>query len=135
MATQNFAGSEPVTFPSAADYATVSKIYHIIMVASGLATLCSSAADVPLGILQDEPAAANAPASIKLLGHGIAKVVSNGTINGGIAEGDYVGVYSDGRAVKKSTTNDIVIGRALDASSADGVVIRVDLAVGGNQIP
>lgn len=135
MANQNFAGSEPVTFPSAADYATTSKLYHIVKIASGLATLCSSAADVPIGILQDEPAALNAPASVMLLGHGIAKVVSNGTINGGIAEGDYVGVYSDGRAVKKSTTDDIVIGRSLDASAADGVVIRVDLACGGNQIP
>ena len=60
---------------------------------------------------------------------GIAPVVSDGS-GTAIAVGDYVGPSSAGKAIKKATADNSVAGIALDASSADGTVIRVLLLPG-----
>ena len=86
-----------------------------------------AAADRVFGVLMNEPAA-NQAANVRILG--IAPVVSDGS-GTAIAAGDYVGSNATGKAVKKATADYSVAGIALDASSADGTVIRVLLIPGG----
>jgi hypothetical protein len=83
--------------------------------------VCDAAADRAVGVLQNKPAA-NQGAQVRLLG--ISMVVSDGS-GTAIAAGDYVGSNSSGKAVKKATADYSVVGIAMDASSADGTVIRV----------
>ena len=89
---------------------------------------CDNAADYPFGVLQNDPLAGEA-ATVRHLG--VSKVVSDGTANGGISVGSPVGTDAQGRAVRKSANNDVVLGRALDASSVAGAIIRVLMT--GNQ--
>lgn len=83
--------------------------------------VCDAAADRGIGVLQNEPAAGQA-AKVRLMG--ISMVVSDGS-GTAIAAGDHVGPGATGKAVKKATADYSVIGIAMDASSADGTVIRV----------
>lgn len=83
--------------------------------------VCDGAGDKVLGPLLNKPNAGQA-AVIGLLG--VHPVVSDGNA-GAIVAGDWLGTDANGKAVKKSANNDIVIGRALDPSTADGTIIRV----------
>ena len=89
--------------------------------------VCDAAADRVFGVLQNEPAAGQA-AAVRILG--ISQVVSDGS-GTAIVAGDYIGSNAAGKAVKKATADYSVAGIALDASSADGTVIRVLLTPGG----
>ena len=58
---------------------------------------------------------------------GITRVVSDGS-GTAIAVGDYIKSHTNGKAIKGATDKDRVIGRAREASSADGTIIAVDLS-------
>ena len=90
------------------------------------ATICNNAGDVPWGVLQDKPASG---AVGTVWRDGVSKVVSDGS-GSAIAIGDFVGTDGSGKAVKKSSDADYIIGKALEASSADGTVIKVQLMLG-----
>lgn len=83
--------------------------------------VADAAADRGIGVLQNKPKAGEA-AQVRLLG--ISMVVSDGS-GTAIVAGDYVGPNSSGKAVKKATADYSVLGIAMDASAADGAVIRV----------
>jgi len=83
--------------------------------------VCDGATDKAIGVLQNKPTAGHA-AQVRVLG--VSKVVSDGS-GTAIGVGDYVGTDANGKAVKKSADHDFVAGIALDASSADGTIIRV----------
>lgn len=83
--------------------------------------VCDAAADRGVGVLQNKPVA-NAAATVRHLG--ISMVVTDGS-GTAISAGDYVGPNSSGKAVKKATADYSAIGLAMDASTADGTVIRV----------
>lgn len=91
-----------------------------------LVDVCDAATDRVVGVLMNEPAA-NQGASTRILG--IAPVVSDGS-GTPITVGAYVGPNTSGKAVVKATADYSVCGIALDASSADGTVIRVLLLPG-----
>lgn len=84
--------------------------------------VCDGTADIAIGVLQNDPLAGQA-AQVRHLG--VSKVVTNGTTNGGISIGSWVGTDAVGKGIRKSADKDWVAGIALDASSADGVIIRV----------
>jgi len=99
-----------------------SKQYYLVELSgTDQVDVCDNAGDKPVGVLQNKPTA-GAAAQVRVLG--ISKVVSDGSSTN-IAVGDYVGTDGNGKAVKKATDTDHVVGIALDASSADGTVIRV----------
>jgi len=95
--------------------------YFVELSAADQVDVCDNAADKPIGVLQNKPTQYHA-AQVRVLG--ISKVVSDGSSTA-IAVGDYVGTDANGKAVKKSSDTNYVAGIALDASSADGTVIRV----------
>lgn len=80
-----------------------------------------AAADRAIGILMNKPKAGEA-AEVCLLGKCQAITDGSGT---SIGAGDYVGPNGSGKLVKKATADYSVIGIAMDASSADGTIIRV----------
>ena len=72
--------------------------------------VCDNAADLPVGVLQNKPAAAGRAAEIR--SQGITKWEAGGTV----AFGDKVGTDSVGRAVAKTANNAIYIGIALEGA-------------------
>lgn len=104
-----------------------SKQYYIVeLSAADQVDVCDNSGDTPLGVLQNKPEASEA-ALVRL--SGITQVVSDGS-GTAISVGDYVGTDGNGKAIKKSTDKDKILGIALDASSADGTVIRVLIRFG-----
>ncbi|MBM3216434.1 DUF2190 family protein [Candidatus Poribacteria bacterium] len=123
MATQQLVAGNGVSFVAENDLSA--KQYHYVELSAtrGLVDAPDNAADVPIGVLQNDPSAGEAAEVITLAG-AIAKVVSDGS-GAAIAIGDTVGTNNAGKAVKKSVSGDWYNGIALDASSADGKVIEV----------
>lgn len=92
------------------------------------ATVCNAAGDTPWGILQDKPESGQVGT---VWCDGVSKVVSDGSgIGASIDPGDFVGTDGSGKAVLKDTDADYIIGKALEASDADGTVIKVQLLMG-----
>jgi len=88
--------------------------------------VCDGATDQVIGVLQNDPAAGE-EATVRSFG--ITKVVSDGNA-AAIVVGDLLGTNATGKAVKKTTDTDKLCGLALDASTADGTVIRMLLTIG-----
>jgi len=115
------------SFIASADYST--KQYYFMKLSTSVkdtAVLAAAATDLCLGINQDKPTAGHAMA-VRILG--ISMVVSDGS-GTAITAGDRVGPNSSGKAVKKATADYNAAGIALDASSADGTIIRILLIPG-----
>ena len=125
MATQSGAVFDH-SFKAAADQ-SAKQYYFLKYSAADTVALCAAATDRAIGVLMNKPAAAGQAADVRILG--IAPVVSDGS-GTAIAVGDYVGPSRAGKAVKKATADNNLAGIALDASSADGTVIRVLLTPG-----
>lgn len=100
------------------------KQYHIVKFAStaGEVVIASAATDKIAGVVQNDPIAGQ-EADVAVLG--IAKVVAAASV----AAGDHITTNTTGRAATTTTGNNHVLGIALDASSANGDVIRVALAI------
>jgi hypothetical protein len=90
--------------------------------AADTVALVAAATDRPIGVLQNKPKSASEAAEVAPL-VGRLSIVSDGTTP--IAAGDYVGPDASGRVIKKTTADNVIIGIALEASSAAGVVIAV----------
>lgn len=86
-------------------------------------TLVNAATDLVYGVLQNKP---NSGEAARVRQGGMTKAVSNGSVTP-IAVGDRVGPDATGKVVRKATDDNVVIGRAMNPSSADGVVITVDM--------
>ena len=100
--------------------------YHIVeLSAADQVDVCDGAGDIPYGVLQNKPEAGESAAVMFL---GISKVYSDGSGTGVPFDvGDWVGTNASGHAIKKSADKDIVLGQALDASTALGTIVRVKL--------
>lgn len=83
--------------------------------------------DVAIGIVQDDPAA-GMPALVQ--NGGIAVAIAG--VND-LAAGENVGFNTTGQVVDHATDNRLSLGRALDASTAVGDLVRVALYGGGAQ--
>lgn len=113
------------SFFAAADL-SAKQFFIVELTASQTVNACNAATDIPVGVLQNDPKSGE-EATVREMG--VTKVVSDGTTP--IAIGDFVGTNNAGKAVKKTTDKDYIIGRAESASSADGVIITVDMAYRG----
>ena len=88
----------------------------------GQCALVAAATDIPIGILQNKPAAAGRAAEVMALGRSKAEVEATTDI----AIGDKLGPHTDGRLIKKTANNDIVNAMAEQAATtATGDVITV----------
>ena len=102
----------------------VGKQYYIGTGAGARAlTVAGGATEALVGVIQ-EPVADGRPCRVRDLG--ISLVVSDGNA-GTIAAGDWLTSDAAGKAVKTVTDGNVVIGRALGASTTDGAIIEVDM--------
>lgn len=124
MATQQLVTGNEVSYGAAADLSGKPFRYVKLASASGQVALCG-AADIPVGVLQNRPRSGDTAAVITLSG-AVAKAVSDGSQTA-IAIGDTVGSDANGKAVKKTAAGSWYNGVALEASSQDGKVIRIQL--------
>lgn len=99
------------------------QFYAVKLTAADTVDLASAATDRCVGILENDPKA-NQAAQVRILG--MTKAVSDGSSTA-ISVGDLVGPNASGVMVKKTTVDDNIMGIAMDASSASGVVIGVIL--------
>ncbi|MGA9772353.1 MAG: capsid cement protein [Blastocatellia bacterium] len=108
---------------AAASLATKQGFAVKITAANKNVNLCAAVTDIGYGILMNKPAS-GAGALVRVLGN--AEAVSDGS-GTAISVGDKVGPDANGRLVKVTTVDRPVMGTALDASSALGTLIRVNL--------
>jgi len=91
---------------------------------AGQCALVDGATDIPIGVLQNKPAAAGRGAEIVTLGKTKAQVEATTDI----AIGDRLGPYTDGRLIKKTADKDLCCAIAEEAAtSATGDIISVTL--------
>lgn len=109
---------KPAAFKASADLSA--KQFYLVEHTGTADTVgvCDNAADVPIGVLQNKPAAAGEAAEVAVLG--IAKVMAGGAFN----PGAWVGTDGNGKAIAKTTDKDFVIGQALE-TGADGTIVAV----------
>ena len=89
---------------------------------AGQCALVAATTDIPIGLLQNKPAAAGRAAEVMILGRSKADVAAATDI----AIGDKLGPDANGRLVQKTANNDIVCAIAeAAAASATGDVISV----------
>jgi len=117
----------PIGMKAAADL-SAKQFYIVEITAADTVNVCSAATDVPFGVLQNDPKSGET-AEIAYADGEITKVVSDGSTTA-IAIGDQVGTDASGKAVKKTISGELVLGRALEASSADGVIITIVIEKG-----
>ena len=109
---------------------SLKQFFCVKQTAADTADIVSAVTDVVLGVIDDPPKASGNGMSV--ITDGIAKAVSDGS-GTAIAAGDQVGADANGRVVKVTTPDRLTIGIALDASTAQGTVIRVKLR--GTPVP
>jgi hypothetical protein len=104
-------------FTASADLSA--KQYHFVkMSGNNTVTVCAAITDVPIGVLQNNPASGGA-AEVCLFG--ISKVVADGTL----AAGNVIGTSADGQADAITAGTDTTVytmGIALSAASAGETV-------------
>ena len=100
-------------FTASADLSA--KQYHFVkMSGNNTVTVCAAITDVPVGVLQNNPASGGA-AEVALLG--VTKVVADGTL----AAGNLIGTSADGQADAIAAGTDTTVylmGVAVSAASA-----------------
>jgi len=109
---------QDISFKAAADL-SAKQFYIVELSAANTVNVCDAATDVPLGVLQNKPAAANRAARVRI--SGVTKVVASAAISAGAL----VGTTATGTAVTKSADADHVLGIALEAASAASEQISV----------
>ena len=88
----------------------------------GQCAIVAAAADIPIGILQNKPAAAGRAAEVVIAGRSKAQVEATTDI----AIGDRLGPDANGRLIKRTTDKDVVCAIAEQAATAvTGEIIEV----------
>jgi hypothetical protein len=98
----------PVSWPARADLSAF-QYYAVTSTTSGLIYTASSTAMVLLGVLQDDPNAANLMGSV--MQDGITRAVCYGG-DTAINPGDALSVNANGILVKNTTANANIVGKA-----------------------
>jgi len=104
--------------------------YHFVCIdTDGKIALMNTVADVPVGVLQNAPAAGE-EATVRHLG--ISKVVANGALNEGAhIKAEFVSVSDCGKAAANTTDSTVSLGRCVGASGAEDDLCSVFLTPGG----
>ena len=106
-----------VTF-EAADNLSTKQFHFVKLTAANTVNVCTATTDNPIGILQNKPSAAGRPAVVRLFG--VSKAVASGIISAGAL----IATEADAE-VGVPATNDPVVGKALEAATAQGDLIKV----------
>jgi len=114
------------SFPASGDLSSYQ--YHFMNLESDGQVALASATEAIIGILQDDPDAEDEGASVGIVGISKLYVDGNGT---NIAPGDKLAANSSGHGAKTTTDLDDYGAIALEASTADGDIIKVLLVPGG----
>lgn len=104
-------------FTASADLST-KQYYFVKMSGNNTVTVCAAITDIPIGVLQNNPASGQA-AEVCLFG--ITKVVADGTL----AAGNRIGTSADGQADAIAAgvdTTVAIVGQALNAAAAGNTV-------------
>lgn len=110
--------SVKVTLVAGADL-SAAQYKFVKLNSSGQAVVCSSATDIPIGVLQNDPAS-GAEAEVLVIGG--TKIIAGAAI----AEGAQVGTSTAGKAVALTAGTDTtkyVAGALLTESGADGDIV------------
>lgn len=110
-----------ISLPAGADL-SAKQYYFVKLNSSGQAIVCAAATDVPVGVLQNDPAASGRGATVRVLGK--SKVSSDASLS----VGDLVGTSGDGQADAKTPgtdTTEYVVGQVLQAGGAAGEMSEV----------
>lgn len=110
--------SVKVTLVAGADLSS-SQYKFVKLNANGAAVICDGATDVPIGVLQNNPAS-GAEASVLVVGG--TKIVAGASLD----EGAQIGTSSAGKAVALTAGTDTtkyVVGTIITASAADGNIV------------
>lgn len=113
-----FQSQRCITAKAAADLSA--QRYHFVRwsAADTVNMSSHSAAEDYAGILQNKPSAANRHASVSV--EGVSKIYAGGSVTAN----DFVTTNGSGRATA-AASGDMVMGRALQAASADGEIITI----------
>lgn len=114
------------TYPASGDLSDYQ--YHFLTKESDGQVALAGASSVICGIQQDNPDAENEGTSVAYDGFSLL-VVDGNSVN--IAVDDKLAANSSGHGVQTTTDGDDYGAFAEEASTADGDIIRVRLAVGG----
>jgi hypothetical protein len=113
------------TLEASADL-SAKQFYIVKMSTTRKIDVCDSAAAAH-GVLQDKPKSGE-DGNVAVCGAGgITRLVVDGS-GTAIAAGDYIKSNASGKGIKGAVDKDRVIGKALEAATADGIIIAVDLA-------
>jgi hypothetical protein len=91
---------------------------------NGRVAVCNAATDLPLGVLQNKPAALGRAADVLMVG--VSKVQADAAIAAGVL----IGTSADGQADAKTVgtdTTEYVVGRTLQASTAAAQLIACSI--------
>lgn len=112
------------TFTAGANLSTGAQFRYVKLDGTGKVVLCSAATDIPIGVLQNNPASGGAAV---VMIQGVTKLVANAAITLGAALGTASTAKATGLTFPTTSTyaapTAYVVGRALSAASADGDVI------------
>ena len=121
-----------VTYPASADLSA--KQYHLVDNATAGVTFTTAATNVPVGVLQNKPAASGRAASVAIAG--ITKIAMSSTAAaGGFAIGTQLVSNGAGKAVEFNGTgaDHYIIGRSLTTTTT-GTAAGVGNVIGSMQI-
>jgi hypothetical protein len=123
MPGERLSGALHESFAAAADLSTHQ--HKLVKLTTAGVDICGaqSATEVPFGVLQNDPETGEA-ATVMSAGLSMLRV---NAASPNIAAGDMITSGALGFGVKATTDKAQVIGRALDAATADGVIISVML--------
>ena len=124
------APGQTLTFAASADYSSATGLgsqYKIVVLgANAVCTVASAATTSPLGVLYNRP---NTGEAGTVVTSGVAFVQVDSTTD--IAVGDAIAANASGIGIKTTTATNYVLGRALEARTANTVgIIPVLLTLG-----
>ena len=124
MATQYGPGASDISLPAAEDLS--SSQYHFVKVnTSGTVRLLDSANETPDGVLQNDPESGE-EATVRLFGP--TKLVANAALDeGAFVRAEYASATDAGKAATAMATQGVVLGKVLEAASAEDDLALVNL--------
>ena len=109
-----------IVLKAAADL-SAKQYYFVKVTADRTVNVCAAATDIPIGVLQNKPAAANRAAVVRVVGS------TKLSANEAITVGWLLGTSADGQADRKIPGTDITeytVGQALEGTGAAGDIFE-----------
>jgi hypothetical protein len=108
-----------ITLPAAGDL-SAGQYKFVELNSSGQVAICDAVTDIPVGVLQNKPAAAGAAAEVMVMG--VSKVQGDADLT----KGNQIGTSADGQAAAYAAGTDTtkyIVGQVLEDNAAAGGLI------------